>query len=374
MTDKRYMERALALAEKGVGWTSPNPMVGAVIVKEGRIIGEGYHARYGALHAERMALQACQESPEGATMFVTLEPCSHYGKQPPCVDAIIEAKIAKVVVGAPDPNPLVSGRGVKILRAHGIEVTEGVLREACERLNEVFMHYITCKTPFVVMKTAMTLDGKIACYTGASRWVTGEMARNEVQMLRHRYAAIMVGVGTVLRDNPRLTCRMEGGKTPLRVICDSRLRTPLDAYVVETAPEVPTVIAIASNDEEKRCRFLAAGGRVVVLAGADGRVNLEILMEWLGREGIDSVLLEGGGSLNWAALQAGVVHKVVSYVAPKFFGGSEAKTPVEGQGVATPLEAVSLKIQAVRQVGEDVCIESEVVGCSQALLKKSVTS
>lgn len=370
MTDKRYMERALALAKKGVGWTSPNPMVGAVIVKNGRIIGEGYHVRYGALHAERMALQACQESPEGATMFVTLEPCSHHGKQPPCVDAIIKAKIAKVVIGTLDPNPLVCGRGVKILRAHGVEVTEGLLREACERLNEVFMHYITHKTPFVVMKTAMTLDGKIACYTGASRWVTGEAARNEVQMFRHRYAAVMVGVGTVLRDNPRLTCRMEEENTPLRVICDSRLRTPLDAYVVETAPEVPTVIATASDDEAKRRRYEAAGCRVVVLADAVGRVDLERLMGWLGSEGVDSVLLEGGGTLNWAALQAGIVQKVVSYVAPKLFGGSEAKTPVEGQGVATPLEAVSLRMQAVRQVGEDVCIECEVVGCSQALLKK----
>lgn len=370
MTDKIYMERALALAKKGAGWTSPNPMVGAVIVKEGHIIGEGYHVRYGGLHAERMALQSCRESPEGATMFVTLEPCSHHGKQPPCVDAIIEAKIAKVVIGAPDPNPLVNGRGVAILRAHGIAVTEGVLREASERLNEVFMHYITHKIPFVVMKTAMTLDGKIACYTGSSRWVTGEAARNEVQTLRQRYAAIMVGVGTVLRDNPRLTCRMEGGKNPLRVICDSRLRTPLDAYVVETAPEVPTVIATASDDEAKRRRYEAIGCHVVVLADANGRVDLKKLMVWLGEEGVDSVLLEGGGTLNWAALQAGIVQKVVSYVAPKLFGGSEAKTPVEGQGVATPIEAVSLRMQEIRRVGEDVCIECEVVGCSQALLKK----
>lgn len=370
MTEMAMMERALALAVKGCGWTSPNPMVGAVIVKDGRIIGEGYHERYSELHAERNALRACTESPEGATMFVTLEPCSHHGKQPPCVDAIIEAKIAKVVIGSRDPNPLVSGRGVRILREHGIEVVEDVMREECDRTNEVFMHYITHKTPFVVLKTAMTLDGKIACHTGASRWVTGEAARQETQALRHRYASIMVGVGTVLVDNPRLTCRLEGGKHPLRVICDSHLRTPLDAIVVQTAREVPTVIATACADVEKHRPYEEAGCRVVAVAGKDGRVDLEQLMVWLGSENIDSVLLEGGGTLNWAALEAGIVHKVVSYVAPKLFGGKDAKTPVEGLGVADPKDAVELHIQNIRRVGEDICIEGEVVGCSQALLKK----
>lgn len=367
MTDQAYMKRALALAQKGVGWTAPNPMVGAVIVKDGVIIGEGYHETYGKAHAERNALAACSVSPEGATMYVTLEPCSHHGKQPPCVDAIIEAKVARVVIGSRDPNPLVSGRGVKRLREQGIEVTEDVLREECDRLNEVFMHYIRQQTPYVVLKTAMTLDGKIATRTGASKWVTGEAARAEVQALRHRYSAIMVGVGTVLADNPRLTCRLEGAKQPLRVVCDSQLRTPLSATLVQTAKDVPTVIATASQDAKKCQAYQDLGCEVVVVTDAEGRVDLQKLMAWLGQRGIDSVLLEGGGTLNWAALEAGIVHKWYCYLAPKLFGGKDAKTSVEGVGVALPSDAVKLRFQTIRQVGEDVCIESEVVGCSQEL-------
>ena len=367
MTNQAYMERALALAEKGRGWTAPNPMVGAVIVKNGVVIGEGYHEKYGEAHAERQALADCKTSPAGATMYVTLEPCSHYGKQPPCVDAIIAANIAKVVIGSPDPNPLVCGRGVQALRAHGIEVVEGVLREACDRLNEVFLHYIRHNTPYMVLKTAMTLDGKIATRTGASKWITGETARAEVQHLRQRYAAIMVGVGTVLADNPRLTCRMGGGKQPLRVICDSRLRTPLSATVVETAREVPTVIATACKEAVQWQAYEAAGCEVVSLPADDGRVDLVALMAWLGQRGIDSVLLEGGATLNWSALEAGIVQKMVCYLAPKLFGGRDAKTPVAGKGVAMPGDAVPLRIQEVRHVGDDVVIESEVVGCSPVL-------
>lgn len=362
MDDQEYMRRALALAQKGCGYTSPNPMVGAVIVKDGRVIGEGYHERYGDLHAERNALAHCTESAEGATMYVTLEPCSHHGKQPPCVEAIIEHKIAKVLVGSADPNPLVSGRGIQMLRDAGIEVVEDVLREECDAINEVFFHYISSKRPYVVLKTAMTLDGKIATHTGASKWVTGEAARAEVQQLRHRYAAIMVGIGTVLADNPRLTCRLEGGKNPLRVICDSHLRTPLEATVVTTAKEVPTVIATACSDIAKWRPYETAGCRVVACVGADGRVDLPQLMAWLGEQGIDSVLLEGGGTLNWAALHAGVVQKVISYIAPKLFGGADAKTPIEGAGVDTPDEAIALEIKRVERIGEDLRIESEVSG------------
>ena len=212
MTDREFMKRALKLAKKGVGHTAPNPMVGAVIVKDGRIIGEGYHERCGSLHAERNALKHCTESPEGATIYVTLEPCCHHGKQPPCVDALIEAGIGKVVVGSPDPNPLVAGKGIRILREHGIEVVEGVLREECDALNEVFLHYITTHRPFVAAKYAMSLDGKIAAYTGASRWISGEASRRHAHTLRNRYAAILAGVGTVLADDPMSCVAIGTGK------------------------------------------------------------------------------------------------------------------------------------------------------------------
>ena len=215
MNDQQYMRMALQLAEKGCGFVAPNPMVGAVIVKDGRIIGQGWHERYRGSHAERNALASCTESPRGADMYVTLEPCCHHGKQPPCVDAILEAGIRRVVIGSTDPNPLVSGKGIQILRENGVEVTENILQKECSALNEVFFHYIRTGRPFVVMKYAMTLDGKIAAYTGVSKWITGEAARNHVHQQRHRFTAIMTGVGTVLADDPLLTCRMEGGRNPL---------------------------------------------------------------------------------------------------------------------------------------------------------------
>ena len=234
MNDAEYMRLALALAERGRGWTAPNPMVGAVIVKDGAVIGQGWHERYGEPHAERNALAACAADPTGATMYVTLEPCCHHGKQPPCVEAILASGIRRVVIGSADPNPLVAGKGVAILRAHGVEVTENVLREECDALNRIFFRYITTGWPFVSMKYAMTMDGKIAAYTGASKWVTGETARSHVQQQRHRFRGIMVGVGTVLADDPLLTCRMENGRNPVRIICDTQLRTPPQAQVVRS--------------------------------------------------------------------------------------------------------------------------------------------
>lgn len=362
MNDQDYMRQALALAERGRGWTSPNPMVGAVIVKDGRVIGEGWHEKYGDLHAERNALKHARESVEGATMYVTLEPCCHHGKQPPCTDAIIAAGIRRVVVGSADPNPLVAGKGVAILRSHGIAVTENVLRAECDALNEVFLHYIRHKQPFVVMKAAMTLDGKIATHTGASRWVTGEEARAHGHSLRHRYAAIMVGVGTVLADDPQLTCRLPGGRNPLRIVCDTQLRTPLTSKLVQTAQETPVILATCESDAKKRALYEAAGCQVWVLPMQSGHVDLKALMQRLGEAGIDSVLLEGGGTLNWAALEAGIVQKVYSYLAPKLFGGHDAKTPVEGLGVETPAEAAQLRITEITRLGDDVLIESEVTG------------
>lgn len=360
MKDAGYMRLALDLAQQGCGWTNPNPMVGAVIVKNGRIIGQGYHHRCGGLHAEREALKNCAEPPEGATLYVTLEPCCHQGRQPPCTDAILDAGIRRVVVGSGDPNPLAAGKGLEILRSHGVEVEAGVLQPECDALNRVFFHFIQTRRPYVVMKYAMTLDGKTATRTGASQWITGEAARQQVHRDRHRYAAILVGVGTVLADDPLLTCRMEGGRNPLRIICDTHLRTPLESQIVRTAKDVPTVLAAVSPAPERRTALEAAGCHVWDLPDRDGHVDLGALMARLGAEDIDSVLLEGGGTLNWAALEQGLVQRVQAYVAPKLFGGAGAKSPVGGLGVETPAQAVRLKNTAIIPIGEDFLIESEV--------------
>lgn len=354
------MRIALELAKKGCGRVSPNPMVGAVIVKDGRIIGKGYHERYGDLHAERNALASCREKPEGATMYVTLEPCCHHGKQPPCTEAILEAGISRVVVGSADPNPLVSGKGIDMLREHGICVTEGILKEECDSINEVFFHFIKTKRPYVVLKYAMTMDGKIAAYTGASKWITGEEARGHVQQQRNRYSSIMVGVGTILADDPQLTCRIKGGRNPIRIICDSALRTPLSARVITTARKVPTILATCCSDREKYEAYREAGCRILLMPEKNGHVDLQALMVRLGEEHIDSVLLEGGGTLNWSALESGIVQKVMVYLAPKLFGGQSAKTPVEGTGFSLPEEAAVLKNSRIRRLGEDFLIESEV--------------
>lgn len=359
MKDTEYMRLALELAERGLGWTSPNPMVGAVIVKDGRVIGQGWHARYGDLHAERSALKNCTESPAGATLYVTLEPCCHHGRQPPCTEAILKAGIRRVVVGSGDPNPLVAGKGIDILRQAGVTVETGVLREECDALNRVFFHYIQTGRPYVVLKYAMTLDGKIATRTGASRWITGEAARRRVHEDRHRYSAILAGVGTVLTDDPLLTCRMEGGKNPLRIICDTHLRTPLTSQIVRTAREVPTILAASTAAAERAAAYEAAGCRVWLLPERNAHVDLDALMERLGSEKIDSVLLEGGGTLNWSALEQGLVQKVQAYIAPKFFGGT-AKSPVEGLGVEQPDQAIRLNHMTLTPLGEDFLLEGEV--------------
>ena len=362
MQDTEYMALALDLASKGAGRTSPNPMVGAVIVKDGRIIGHGWHKKCGEAHAERNALASCKEDPKGATMYVTLEPCCHTGKQPPCVDAILESGISRVVVGSPDPNPLVAGKGIEILRAHGIKVDTGIYQNECDRLNEVFLHYIKTKRPFVVMKYAMTMDGKIASYTGASKWITGEKARYHVHTLRNKLTAIMVGIGTVLKDDPMLTCRLENGRNPIRIICDSNLRTPLSSNIVKTAKEVPTIIATCQKNISLHAPYIRSGCTVLVTDSKDEHIDLNNLMDLLGQIEIDSILLEGGGTLNWAALQSGIVCKTMAYIAPKLLGGKDAKTPIEGRGFPKPSMAVNLQNPRVTVIGDDLLIESEVSG------------
>lgn len=360
MNHEKYMKKALKLAEKGCGKVSPNPMVGAVIVKDEEIIGEGWHEQYGGLHAERNALKNCTQSAKGATMYVTLEPCCHHGKTPPCTDAIIENEIARVVIGSSDPNPLVAGNGIKILRENGIEVIENVLKEECDMLNKVFLHYIKTNMPYVVMKYAMTLDGKIATYTGKSKWITGEKARENVHQDRNRYTVIMVGVETVIADNPMLTCHMCEGKNPIRVICDTNLRTPHSSRIVQTSKDVKTFIATCCKEEEKQRSYIDAGCEIIEVTKKEKYLNLAELIKKLGESGIDSVLLEGGGTLNWSALDGGLVNKVQVYIAPKIFGGDKSKTPVRGIGVESPDQAFQFKNMQVKNLGDDILIECEV--------------
>lgn len=366
MTDTQYMQLALELAAKGCGFVNPNPMVGAVIVQAGEVIGQGYHEMCGGPHAERIALENCVVSPKGATLYVTLEPCCHFGRTPPCTEAIIESGISRVVVGIKDPNPLVSGKGIEALRNKGIEVIDGVLEEECGKINEIFFHYIRTKTPYVIMKYAMTMDGKIATCTGNSKWITSEVARQKVQQDRHRCSAIMVGVDTVIADDPLLTCRMEGGKNPIRIICDTNLRTPLHSQIVMTAESVPTILATACADVDKQQPYISAGCQIIVLPKNDGHIDLAKLMTILGHNQVDSILLEGGATLNWSFLQSGLVNKVQTYIAPKLFGGVHAKTPVGGIGVQSLNQAFYLKNSTATFFGEDILIESEVMQkCSQ---------
>lgn len=366
---EQYMRRAIELAKRGIGKVNPNPLVGAVLVKEGQIIGEGYHMQYGGLHAERNAFQSLKDkkAARGAELYVTLEPCCHHGKQPPCTETIIEHGVSSVYVGSNDPNPLVAGKGIKQLEAAGIRVVTEFLKEECDALNPVFFHYITTKTPYVLMKYAMTLDGKIATRTGHSRWVSGEQSRERVQHTRNALTGIMVGIGTVLNDNPRLTCRIEGGRNPVRIICDSKLRIPLSSNVVDTAKEVPTILAtIPPHAEynrfwhEQKEALEAVGVEVLTVRECEGRLDLKDLMATLGEKQIDSILLEGGSTLNYAALQAGVVNRIEAYVAPKFFGGAGYYTPVGGEGVELATEALGCQLVSAETVGEDVLLTYDV--------------
>lgn len=372
MTDEQYMRRAIEIAKCGSGFTNPNPLVGAVIVKNDKIIGEGYHAKYGELHAERNAFASLKESAEGATIYVTLEPCCHYGKTPPCTSAIIENKISRVVIGSRDPNPKVSGKGAAILRKEGITVEEDFLREECDELNDVFFHYITSKTPYVVAKYAMTADGKIATKTGASKWISTEKSRQYVAKMRGKYMGIMVGIGTVLADNPMLNARIEGARNPIRIICDSRLRIPLDCKICNTAKEIRTIVVCNIGEDkfsqekmkeklQKQQMLQDKGVEIINLYKKyEDVIDLKLLMERLGELGIDSILLEGGGTLNYSALKAGIVQQLNVFVAPKIFGGVDAKTAVEGIGVNEPDEAVKMHIKKIQTIDEDLLIEYSI--------------
>lgn len=367
---EKYMRRAIELAKNGIGKVNPNPLVGAVIVKDGQIISEGYHAKYGDLHAERNAFRnlKCAEDAKGAEMYVTLEPCCHFGKQPPCTQAIIEHGIRKVYVGSNDPNALVEGKGIEQLRQAGIEVETEVLKDECDALNPVFFHYITTQTPYVVMKYAMTLDGKIATRTGHSKWISGEASRGRVQQTRNALKGIMVGIGTVLNDDPMLTCRIDGGRNPIRIICDSKLRIPLSSQVVTTAKEVATIVATIEPHveytrfwNEQKVALEEQGVEVVVVKEVNDRLDLKDLMRQLGERKIDGILLEGGSTLNYAALQAGIVNRIEAYIAPKLFGGAGLYTPVGGEGVEYATEGIECRLLTADKIEEDILLTYDVL-------------
>ena len=363
MPDEKFMRRAIALAAQGEGRTRPNPLVGAVIVKDGHLIGEGYHTKYGCLHAEREALADCARRglvPKGADMYVTLEPCCHTGKQPPCTEAIVESGIGRVIIGSSDPNPLVAGKGIEILRQHGIQVETGFLKDECDALNPIFFHYITSGRPYVALKYAMTADGRIATVTGASKWITGEAARNHVHRLRRRYASILVGINTVLADDPMLNCRLPDGVNPVRIVLDSSLRIPMDCQLVKTAREIKTIVVCGAAPETRREQLEKLGVEVLAMPGSDGRPDLKALVLELGRRGIDSLLIEGGSQVHYSALDAGIVNHIYSYVAPEIFGGNTALGPVSGAGVQKVSDAFRLKLAGTQLLGDDILIEYEV--------------
>ena len=362
MNHTHFMQIALELALGGLGYVNPNPLVGAVIVKDDKIIGKGFHARYGDLHAERVAFANCSESPAGATIYVTLEPCCHHGKTLPCTDAILESGISRVVIGATDPNPKVAGGGIQILRDAGIEVIEGVLEEQCKAQNAVFFHCIQRQSPYVVMKYAMTADGKIATTTGNSKWISGEISREHVHQTRHALSGIMVGIGTVMADDPLLTARVEHAKQPTRIVCDSHLSIPINNKIVQTAKEIPTIVAYAKENVRKRETLEKLGVELLCLPNESGQVDLPALMRHLHAKKIDSILLEGGASLNFSMLKAGLVQKLQLYIAPKLFGGQDAKTPIGGAGIPLVNDAITLSSPSVTPMGDDILLEYDVLG------------
>ena len=379
--DIEFMRRAIELAKKGGGYVHPNPLVGCVVVKDDEIIAEGYHEKYGEYHAERNALTRCQSETKDASLYVTLEPCCHYGKTPPCTEIIIEKGIKKVFVGILDPNPLVAGKGVKILQDAGIEVEVGLCEDEIRELNKVFLKYITTKRPYVIMKTAMTLDGKIAAFTGDSRWVTNEESRQLVHELRSEMAAVVVGIGTVLADDPMLNVRLEGNPhQPIRIVVDSNLRIPFDSQLVKTAKEYRTIVAttksLADCADDTDFSGLPLGFSSLTLTDLadsgveilecqsnNGHVDINDLMNKLGAKGIDSILLGGGGTLNAAFLEAGCVDEVWAFIAPKIIGGEGAKTPVSGKGIAKMNDAIQLQDIDIQNINGDILIKGKI--CSR---------
>ncbi|MCF6093480.1 bifunctional diaminohydroxyphosphoribosylaminopyrimidine deaminase/5-amino-6-(5-phosphoribosylamino)uracil reductase RibD [Microaerobacter geothermalis] len=356
MNHETYMSLALKLAEAGKGQTSPNPLVGAVVVSNGEIAGMGAHLKAGTPHAEVHAIQMAGEKAFGSTLYVTLEPCNHTGRTPPCTEKIIQSGIRKVVIGAKDPNPLVSGKGIARLKERGIEVVCGILEDRCNQLNEVFNHYIVHKRPFVILKGAVTLDGKIASYSGNSRWITGKEARMDVHSLRNEVDAILVGVGTIIHDNPKLTTRLpEGGKNPIRIILDSTLRIPLESHVV-TDHEADTWIFTSVKSPIEKREQLEEKGVKLYLTGNGEKINIHHALEVMGSQGITSLLVEGGSEINGSFLEEKLINKLVLYIAPKIIGGANARPFIGGAGFSLMSEAVPIERIQIDEFAGDIRI------------------
>lgn len=356
--DEYYMQLALDLAESARGKTNPNPLVGAIIVKDGVIAGTGIHRKAGEPHAEVHAFRMAGEYAKGATLYVTLEPCSHFGKTPPCANLVKDSGVSRVVVAMQDPNPEVAGRGIELIRNAGIDVKVGVLEEKAKRLNERFIHNMLTNRPFVISKFAMTLDGKLATHTGHSKWITGDQARYTVHQLRNEVDAILVGIGTVLADNPSLTTRLpnENGKNPIRVILDSELRTPLDANVVNTN-EAKTIIVTSEHvDESKLTALQEKHVEFIFVLKTETGLNLDVLLTELYKKGITDVLVEGGAEINASFLRAGLINKYLVYIAPKLLGGRHSLTPFTGYDVDRMDEALNVTFEKVDKIGDDLCI------------------
>jgi diaminohydroxyphosphoribosylaminopyrimidine deaminase/5-amino-6-(5-phosphoribosylamino)uracil reductase len=355
-TDERYMRMALALARKGAGRTSPNPMVGAVVVRGGRVVGRGYHRRAGEAHAEIIALAEAGRAARGATLYVNLEPCSHYGRTPPCIDAVVRAGVSRVVAGMIDPNRLVAGRGVESLERAGIRVDVPVREEECRRINEAFVKHVTRKLPFIVLKLAASLDGRIATSAGDSKWVTGQKARRYVHELRNRYDAVLVGSGTVLVDDPQLTCRLRRGRNPWRVVLDRRLRTPMNATLLRQTPREKTIVVTSDESStSKRTRLERSGIQVWTFPAPKGTIPFRYLLRRLGRVGITSVMIEGGAITASRAISEKVVDKVLCFYAPKVIGG-DGLPMVGSLGVVRMSRCYKVRDTKVRKVGEDVLV------------------
>lgn len=359
--DKKYMALALELAERGRGGVSPNPMVGAVVVRRERIVGKGYHTKAGFPHAEIKALRNAGPKAKGATLYINLEPCGHFGRTPPCTEEIIKAGIREVVAAMADPNPLNSGKGFARLRRAGIKVRIGILREEAKKLNETFLKFITRKEPFVMVKVAMSLDGKIATKKGKSKWITGEKARSYLHQLRREVDGVLVGLNTVLKDDPMLTVRgkrrrRSQGRKPVRIVVDSQAKIPLPAKVLKG--QTQTIIATTSSAPKNRIKALGRkGAKVITIPGRSRRVNLAKLMKKLGKKGITSLLIEGGGEIIASAFSSRIVDKVLFFISPKIIGGRDAPTPVEGEGIREMAQALPFRSLTTRWFANDLLIE-----------------
>ncbi len=357
MNDEQWMKRALRLAEAAKGRTSPNPMVGAVLVKRDKIVGEGFHARTGEAHAEIVALRQAGNKAKGAVLYINLEPCTHYGRTPPCVPQVIRAGVKRVVIGMEDPNPVVNGKGIEALKKVGLDIKVGVLEKECRRLNEAFCKYILEKQPFVTLKVAATLDGKIATRNGDSKWISGEASRRFVHKVREQVDGVLVGVGTILRDDPLLTARRKEGREPYRIVLDSRLKIPEEAKIFEHSPSEVILATTELAPHEKVERMERRGVRVFIMNSKEGRVDLRSCLAKLAEIGVMNLLVEGGSQVNGSFLDEGLIDKFLFFLSPRFMGDPQAIGIFGGKGVSNLHEAVALKEIKTKRFGEDIFVE-----------------